>query len=101
MSSMLDHLLVALLVLTALIYAAWSLGPKLLRARLLETLGVAFERGAALPGLGALGRRFRAAAERKQPGCGGGCDGCGSASPAAAKQATEIKIPIGKIGRRT
>ena len=96
MNSILDHVLVTLLLLAALVYACWSLGPKLLRARLLESLGRAFERSAALPGFGALGRRFRAAAERKQPRCGG-CEGC---PPAAPTSGAEIRVAVSKIGRR-
>lgn len=99
MNPFLDYLLVTLLLLTALVYAVWSLGPKLLRARLLLSLGRAFERGASIPGLGALGRRFLSAAERKQPGCGG-CDGCAPALPVGQASNAEILIPVGKIGRR-
>jgi hypothetical protein len=94
-NSVLDHLLVGMLLLASLCYAFWSLGPRLLRARLLEALAVAFAR---VPGLGPLGRRFSTAAAQKQGGCGG-CDGCAPAPPAGSS--TEVRIPVAKIGRRT
>jgi hypothetical protein len=99
MNAFLDDTLVAALLLASVFYALWALGPRVLRARMLETLGATFERGPRVLGCRALARRFQAAAAKKQAACGG-CDGCEPA-PGQASGGAEIKIPVSKIGRRS
>jgi hypothetical protein len=76
MQHVVDIGLVTLVLLAAIGYAVLALGPKSLRKRIL---------GASAKGGGACG----------------GCDDCGTPKPAqSAAPGGEIRIPIGRIGRR-
>jgi hypothetical protein len=85
MNHWLDQALVGLLLLASGVYAAMALGPRVWRARVLAALGAA-------------------AALKPKGGCGG-CEDCGANATPASSQAQpspppEIRIPVGKIGRR-
>jgi hypothetical protein len=110
MNGIVDNSLVGLALLVSLGYAVSSLGPKSLRRRLLAALSRATARAPALPGLRRLSGRLAAAAGKAQGTCGG-CDDCGTAQPSAPQSsappssaenspAGEIRVPVGKIGRR-
>ena len=103
MNAFLDDFLVGSALLAGFGYALCSLGPKSLRARLLNAAAALLSR---LPTAVARGgaRRLAAAAGRAKAACGG-CDSCGSnaqSRPAAdaGAGASEVKIPLAKIGRR-
>lgn len=102
MNAFLDDLLVGLALLAGFGYALCALGPKSLRARLLNGAAVVLAR---LPTAAARGiaQRLAAAAAGGKAACGG-CDGCGSkaadAGPEAVARPPEINIPLAKIGRR-
>jgi hypothetical protein len=81
MHGLLDEILVGGALLASIIYALFSLGPRTLR------------RGLAV----------RAAAAIKPKGGCGGCDDCGSATPAPESTGSadpEIRIPVSTIGKR-
>ena len=101
MNSILDNALVGLVLLASAGYAAVSLGPRSLRRHILGVLGRAAARAPAVLGLGGMARRLAAASAAKAQGACGGCDNCGS-EPATASQPSkaEIRVPVGRIGRR-
>jgi hypothetical protein len=105
MSSILDNALVGLALLASAGYAAVSLGPRNLRRRILGVLGRAAARAPAVLGLGRIAQRLAAAS--MATGACGGCDSCGGEQAAAQKSptqnssATEVRVPMAKIGRRT
>ncbi len=97
MVTFLDDLTVGVLLLASILYAAYSLGPKTLRRRLLAALG------SALPG--SLSRRLQLAAAAKSADSCGGCESCGSAEKTAASESAaapggEVRIPLSQIGKR-
>jgi hypothetical protein len=91
-SGVIGDLLVALAVLTSVLYATARLAPKPWRARLFAALAAALLR------LGArrLAGRLTAAATRA-----GGCGGCGDCGPVAPPAGAETRIPVHRIGRRS
>jgi len=96
MATFFDDLMVGVLLLASVLYAAYSLGPKVLRRRL-STLG-----GSLLPGR--LGRRLQLTAAKAGGSCGG-CESCGSAekpiaSVAVGAKAGEVRVPLSQITRR-
>jgi hypothetical protein len=97
----LDQVLVGLVLAASVGYALMTLGPRALRLRILSVLSRV---AAGVPksfGLSPWAQRLAAAAESKPKGACGGCDNCGSATSSTTQSApTEIKIPVGKIGRR-
>jgi hypothetical protein len=97
MSGIVDNLLVGLVLLLSLGYAVASLGPRSFRKRMLETLSRWMARAPAFLGLKSAAQRLGAASAAKAQGACGGCDDCGSE---AAADSSEIKVPVGKIGRR-
>jgi hypothetical protein len=105
MSSILDNALVGLALLASAGYAAVSLGPRNLRRRILGVLGRAATRAPAVLGLGRIAQRLAAAS--MATGACGGCDTCGGEqataqkSPSQNSSATEVRVPMAKIGRRT
>lgn len=101
MSGILDNILVGLVLLLSLGYAAASLGPRSLRKRILQSLSRVAGRAPAFLGLKKAALRLGAASTAKAQGACGGCDDCGGETePKAAGSSSEIKIPVGKIGRR-
>jgi hypothetical protein len=81
MNAVLDNILVGALLLASLGYAVYRLGPRALKKRILAALG-------------------RSASAAKSQGACGGCDNCGTDPAAPQSSSGEIKIPVGKIGRR-
>jgi hypothetical protein len=80
MAALIDNVLVVLALLASIAYALLALGPKSWRRRIRRALG------------------FNSADAKSAAACGG-CEGCGS-DTAAPQASAEIKIPVGKIGRR-
>jgi hypothetical protein len=81
MNAVLDNILVGVLLLASVGYAVYKLGPRALKKRILAALG-------------------RSVSAAKADGACGGCDNCGGESAAPPSSASEIKIPVSKIGRR-
>jgi hypothetical protein len=102
MTTVFDDLTVGVLLLASVTYAAYALGPKALRQRLLS-MG-----GSVLPGRA--GRRLRLAADAKSSGACGGCDSCGSAAkttvsasagvPDGGSTMREVRVPLAQIAKR-
>jgi hypothetical protein len=102
MSDFISNFLVALALLLSIGYAAISLGPKILRKRLLAASAKALVAAPAFLGLGRAARKLAAASDAKAQGACGGCDSCGDQQPAASQApGGEIKVPIAEIGRRS
>lgn len=80
MDVLIDNMLVGLALLASVGYALLALGPKTWRRRIRSALG------------------FKSPDAAASASCGG-CEGCGSDS-AAPNSSAEVKIPVGKIGRR-
>jgi hypothetical protein len=92
MKGLLDGLLVTAALVASIGYVLYALGPRALRKRIAAALGWA--------------------SDRKAGGgeCGGGCSNCGSAgaaqagaaqaAPAGASEATEVHVPLSKVGKR-
>ena len=99
MNSILDNALVGLVLLASMGYAVVSLGPRDLRRRILGVLSRAAARAPAFLGLGRTAQRL-SASMAKSAACGG-CDSCGGEQTAAQNSsAAEVRVPLGKIGRR-
>jgi hypothetical protein len=102
MNSVLDNSLVGIVLVTSAVYAISALGPRALRRRLLASLSRLTVRAPRFLGLGRIAQRFAAAANGKAGGACGGCDSCGP-EPAASdpkSPASEVRVPVEKIGRR-
>jgi hypothetical protein len=91
MSGILDKVLVGTVVLFCIGYAIASLGPRGLRKQILSASSRAVRSAPAFLRLEKVARRLDAAAAKGQGACGG-CEDCGTGK--------EIKVPVGKIGRR-
>jgi hypothetical protein len=101
MNGLLDGMLVGLALFASVIYAAFSLGPRTLRPRLLAGASALLRRLPGLPRLHDVAARLDAAAATKAKGACGGCDNCGpEQAPAARSPASEVRIPLEKIGKR-
>jgi hypothetical protein len=106
MNSVLDISLVGLALLVSVGYAVSSLGPSSVRRRVLAALGRITVRAPAYLGLKRLANRFAAASAEKAKGACGGCDDCGATAsapmpPAHDSPASEVHVPVAKIGRRS
>jgi hypothetical protein len=107
MNGILDDSLVGLALLVSAGYAVSSLGPRRLRQRLLAALSRLLARAPAFLGLGRMAQWLAVASAGKAQGACGGCDNCGSEQTPAQKSSTqdarasEVRVPITKIGRRT
>jgi len=110
MNGILDDFLVGLVLMISAGYAVFSLGPRSLRSRVFAALNRLMSRAPAFPGLGRISGWLAASAD-KSPGACGGCDNCGSektpataldatATIATAASASEVRVPLAKIGRR-
>jgi hypothetical protein len=100
MNRVLDDSLVALALLASAGYALSSLGPKRLRMRVWGTLARLAARAPATLSLGRIARRLEAAAGRTAGACGG-CGSCDSEASDTGKQpASEVRVPVAKIGKR-
>jgi hypothetical protein len=101
MHGILDSSLVGVTLLASAAYAVLALGPRSLRRRLLAALSRVLARAPALPGMRRTAQWLEAASAGKSQGACGGCDDCGSEkAPAAKTPAAEVRVPVGKIGRR-
>jgi hypothetical protein len=119
MNAFLDDTLVGLVLLVSAGYAVSSLGPRSLRQRVLSALARVAAGAPKFLGLQGMARRLADAAGKGKGGCGG-CDGCGdeaAAKGASAENgsqqqglsrqgspqnadASEIRVPVDRIGRR-
>jgi hypothetical protein len=101
MNHWLDQVLVGMVLAVSAGYALMSLGPRSLRVRILTLLGRAVSGLPRWSSLTALAQKLDAAAAAKPKGACGGCDNCGTSTGSTTQSGpTEIKIPVGKIGRR-
>ena len=102
MNGFLDDVLVGLILFAGFGYAAYALGPKSLRARLLTGLAAIIGRLPAFPGAGAVAGRLAEKSRLKSGAACGGCDNCGSdpAPKTAQGSSSDIHVPLSKIGRR-
>ena len=101
MSHWLDHALVGLLLLLSASYAAMSLGPRALRMRILALLSHVAAGAPQILRLSRAAQKLGAASAAKPKAACAGCDECGAgAADTAQTTPSEIKISVGKIGRR-
>jgi hypothetical protein len=101
MYNILDDVLVGTVLLASMGYAVMAMGPRGLRRRMLAASGGVVGSLPKSLGLTRLAEKLKLAADLKPAGACGGCDNCGtekSSTPSASS--SEIKIPVGKIGRR-
>ena len=99
MNAVLDNLLVAIVLLASVGYAAVKLGPRTLRKRILGALGQVLESAPAFLKLTSVAQRLAAASGKAQAACGG-CDNCGAESTSPPQSSSEINVPVSKITRR-
>jgi uncharacterized protein DUF6587 len=101
MNRVLDNSLVGLALLASAGYALSSLGPKGLRVRMWAALARLAARAPAFLRLGGVARRL-VEASRTTSGACGGCGSCGSEQSDADKPpATEVRVPVAKLGKRS
>ena len=105
MNGVLDYSLVGLVLLISAGYALSRLSPRSLRRRMLAALSRIFARAPKFSGLRRLSQRLEVASAATAQGACGGCETCGSEqapkSPAQLPRAAEVRVPLGKIGRRS
>jgi hypothetical protein len=102
MNAVLDNFLVGVLLLASVAYAVYKLGPRTLKRRILRTLSRAMAAAPAFFRLGRAAQKLDAASSGSAQGACGGCDNCGTESSSEPQSSSgEIKVPVGKIGRRT
>jgi Family of unknown function (DUF6587) len=100
MNGVIDGSLVGLALLASGGYVLLSLGPRSLRRRLAQGLSQAAGCAPAFLGLRRMAERLAVSAGKAHGACGG-CDDCGSGRAAAKTPAEgEVRVPVGKIGRR-
>ena len=103
MNSVLDGFLVGLALSISFGYAIYSLGPKSLRPRASAGAASLIGRLPAVFGLRGLVQRLAMAATRQSKAPCSGCANCGSDDPPITESsttATEVAIPLAKIGKR-
>jgi len=104
MNSVLDDSLVGLALIVSAGYALASLGPRILRRRLLALLSQLIAHIPKFLGLQRAAQRLAVASSGKAQGACGGCDSCGpgeTPAPNSPRQpASEVRVPVAKIGRR-
>jgi hypothetical protein len=102
MNAVLDNFLVGVLLLASVGYAAYKLGPRALRRRIVQTLSSAMTAAPVFFRLHRVAQKLDAASLGSAQGACGGCDNCGTESSAEPQTSSaEIKVPVEKIGRRT
>jgi hypothetical protein len=99
MNAFLDDFVVGAMLLASIGYAAFRLGPKNWRRRILQASSGALATVPRAFRLGGLAHRLEAASAKNQAACGG-CDSCGAESASAPQSSGEITVPVAKIGRR-
>src|ERR1700726_961221 len=103
MHRLLDALLVGGALLSSILYALFSLGPRSLKRGVAVRAAALLRSFPAMPGVRSLSRRLETAAANKPAGACGGCDDCGSATPAPESTGSaepEVRIPVSSIGKR-
>jgi hypothetical protein len=103
MNGILDDFLVGLVLIISAGYAMYSLGPRSLRRGAFAALSRVAARAPTFLGLGRVAGWLAGASADKSKGACGGCDNCGSGSettPASTGSATEVRVPLAKIGKR-
>lgn len=106
MNRILDDTLVGFALVASAGYALASLGPKGLRTRMFRGLAGLAGRAPAFLRLAAVARRLDARAAGNSSAACGGCERCGSdepiANPPSANEhrASEVRVPVAKVGRR-
>jgi hypothetical protein len=102
MNAVLDNSLVGVLLLASVGYAAYKLGPRTFKRRILQTLSRAMAAAPAYLKLTRAAQKLDAASAGKAQGACGGCDNCGTESASEPQSSSgEIKVPVANIGRRT
>jgi uncharacterized protein DUF6587 len=102
MNPVLDNLLVGVLLLVSVGYAVYKLGPRTLKRRILQTFSRAMAAAPVSLKLGRAAQKLEAASLGSAQGACGGCDNCGTETSSEPQTSSaEIKVPVGKIGRRT
>jgi hypothetical protein len=105
MNTLFDDVSVGLVLSASAGYAAYSLGPRTLRRRMLESGAALLMRLPRSLGLRGLALRWQAAAITAKGSCGG-CDSCEPQPPGAPTSASdkapapEIRIAVSTIGKR-
>src|ERR1700722_1724985 len=99
MNAVLDNFLVGVLLLLSVGFAAYKLGPRRLRTRILKTTSRVMSAAPGFLGLSRAAQRLATAAGGPA-GAGGGCDNCGAESAAPQASSGEINIPAASIRRR-
>jgi hypothetical protein len=101
MNTVLDNSLVGLALLISAGYAVVSLGPKILRKRLLAALSRLMAGAPRFLRLGGAAQRLSAASDAKAKGACGGCDNCATEQSSAPHvSSAEINVPVARISRR-
>jgi hypothetical protein len=100
MNAVLDDFLVGAVLIASLGYAAFKLGPASLRKRVIVALSRIAGAAPAFLNLRQVSQRLEAASGKTQEACGA-CDNCGTESPSVPQSPAEIRVPVGKIGRRS
>jgi hypothetical protein len=103
MHGLLDEILVGGALLASIVYAVLALGPPTLKRGLAVRAAALVRSVPKVPGVRSLSRRLEAAAAIKPSGTCGGCDDCGSTTPATTSTGSpepEIRIPVSTIGKR-
>jgi hypothetical protein len=100
-TAFLDGLLVCVALSVSGAYVLLSLGPKTWRQRWRDRLGALAARAPASFGMRALLRRLAGGAEAGCGGCGSCADAATSAAPAPPTRPGEVRISVGRIGRRS
>jgi hypothetical protein len=99
MNGFVDEFIVGAVLLVSVGYAVFKLGPKALRAAILQTLSRAIKETPRSFRLGGLAQRLEIASGKNPAACGG-CDNCGTETNSAPQSSGEISVPVAKIGRR-
>jgi hypothetical protein len=101
MNHWMDQTLVGIVLAASAGYAILSLGPLTWRRRILAALSRAAANAPPMLRLSTWSQKLGAAAAVKAKGGCGGCEDCGTGAGSTQQSAAaEIKIPVGKIGRR-
>jgi hypothetical protein len=99
MNAVLDNFLVGVLLLLSFGYAAYKLGPRRFRTRILKTTSGVMSAAPSFLKLGRAAQRLATAAGGPAGACGG-CDNCGAEPAAPRASSGEINIPAASIRRR-
>ena len=99
MNRVLDGVVVGSALLASVIYALLTLGPQGMRRRILSTLARLAAHAPSFLRSDGIARRLREASARAASACGG-CESRGSEESAARAPASDVRVPVPKIGKR-